>query len=148
MLGEGGDRFLARRVEQAFLREALLEFLEGELQRAQTFGQELAGDELILSASLVDADVAERDDLQSVFKREPDLGGDATKQHDGQLRVGVLQREIDVAGRRRAEIGNLAFDPQAGKLLFKQVLDASRQIGNAENLRGRVWHRSVNSDGV
>ena len=148
MLGEGGDQFLARRVEQSLLGKALLEFLEGELQCTQPFGQEPAGDELILSAPLVNAHIAERDDLQSVPKRELNLGCDATKQHHGQLGVGVLQREIDVSGGRRAEIGNLAFDPQAGKLLFEQVLDASRQVGNAEDLCRRLWHRSVSSDGV
>ena len=52
------QRPLARRVEQPGGVEALLQLLEGQLQRAQPLGLQRLADELILALGVVDADAA------------------------------------------------------------------------------------------
>ena len=64
--GEGRERFFAGGVEEAFGSELVLELLEGELERAESFGEELGDDELVLAAFFVHADFAEREDCEAV----------------------------------------------------------------------------------
>ena len=91
--GKGGSGFLVVGVEESFRLELALERLEPCLQRAQPFGLDDLDDELILSARLVDRQVAEHLHLHAVGQHGPGGQGrrDPAKQHAGKLRAVVLE---------------------------------------------------------
>ena len=131
-----GSRPLARGVEKAFGFEALLELLEGKLQRARADGLHGFGNELQLAALFVDADAAANEDVQAVFRPETEQHGLAAKEHDGKLRVGVLQREVDVAGWGGTEVGDFAFDPDVDVLLLNQFADLADELADRPDAAG------------
>ncbi len=63
----------------------------------------------------------------------------AAKENDGKLGVGVFQREIDVAGGRRAEVGDFSFDPDVAVVLFHQFADPGDQIAHGPDVAGVAW---------
>ena len=96
------------RREETFRRELQLEFFERDLQRAHAAQFDLPHDQLILPAHLIDRDIALQEDLLPVRQQRARLAGGVAKTHAAQLRARVLEREINVAGRLRAQIGDLA----------------------------------------
>ena len=67
---ERGQRPLARRIEQAFGLQLLLELLEGQLQRAEALRLQVVAEQLILALRLVDRQPAARDDVQAILGLE------------------------------------------------------------------------------
>ena len=135
--GKGGQGALAVGVEEAFGFEALLELLEGELQRACADGLHGFGDELHLAALLVDADAAADQDVEAVFRAEAEQHGLAAEENDGELGVGVFEGEVDVAGGRGAEVGDFAFDPDVAVLLLDEFADLARPVRGRARCGGR-----------
>ena len=121
--GNAGSGRLRSGVEEAFGLEALLELLEGELERAGADRLQGFGDKLHLAALLVDADAAAGKDVQAVFRAEAEQRGLAAKEDDGKLGVGIFQGEVNVAGGRRAQVGDFALDPNVGVLGFDDLAD-------------------------
>ncbi len=123
------QRPLARRVEQPLGLQALLELLERQLQGAEPLGSMSLADDLVLALRLVDAEAAARDDVQAVLELElqrtaaADLNMTAS-----QLRAGVLQREVDVAGVPQPAVGDLALDPDVRPCRLEQRADRGRQL--------------------
>src|SRR5439155_6558857 len=110
------------RREQALGLELSFEPLEGQLQCAYALQLDGADDELVLPARLVNSEVALDDDLLAVLQNRAILHRLAAKQHAVQLRVGVFQREVNVAGTLHAQIGDFARHPDQAELLFEQSL--------------------------
>jgi hypothetical protein len=127
---------LARLLEEAFGFEALLELFECELKG--TCSDRLHGfsDQLHLAALLVDADAAADQDVEAVFGSEAKEHGLAAEEDDGELGVGVLEGEVDVAGRSGAVIGNLAFDPDVAVLLLDEFADLGDEIADGPDAAG------------
>ena len=46
------------------------------------------------------------------------------------LRLGVLQREVEMTGLREARVGDFAFDPHVLEFAFEQVADAQGQLAD------------------
>src|SRR4029077_5307349 len=65
--GEKRQRFLALSGKEALGFEALLELLEGELQRAKSNGLNILDINLVFAARFIDADGAAYRDVQTVF---------------------------------------------------------------------------------
>jgi hypothetical protein len=128
--GKCGQRLLAFGVEQAFGLEALFELLEGQLQGAGADGLHGFGHQLHLAALLVDADAAAHQDVQAVFGAEAQQHGLAAEEDNGQLRVGVLEREVEVAGGRGTEVGDFAFDPDVAVFLLDELADLADEFAN------------------
>ena len=118
-----GQRALAQGVEEAFGLEALLELLKGELERAGADRLQGFGDKLHLAALVVNADAAAGKDVLTVFKAEAEQRSLAAKEDGGKLGVGIFQGEVNMAGGRRAQVGNLALDPNVGVLGFDDLAD-------------------------
>ena len=98
LAGKRRQRTLAARVEQALGREALFELVEGQLQRSKPLRLEMLADDLILAFRVVHADATARHDAEPVARREAQ-GAHGRPEHDPlELRAGVLQREVHVAG--------------------------------------------------
>ena len=110
------QRPLARGVEQPFGLQPLLQLIEGELQRAEPLRLEVLADELIFALGLVDRDAAARDDVQAVVRLELQVAQRRAEHHALDLRAGVLQREVQVAGVPDAAVRELALDPDFEEL--------------------------------
>jgi len=124
--GVGGQRAFAGGVEEAFGEETGFELVEGELEGTGTAGFHGFGDELELAAGLVDGDAAAHEDGEAVGGAETKELGLAAEEDDGELRLAILKREVDVAGGGWAAGGDFALDPEVGVA----ELDALADIGN------------------
>src|SRR5579883_234099 len=89
-LRQYGKRFLAFRIEQALGIEALLQLLEGELQRAQPDGLDVFNIKLVFAARFIDADRAAHGDVQAIFGPEFQARELRAKTDTADLRVIVL----------------------------------------------------------
>ena len=141
-----GQRLFAVGVEEAFGFEPLLELLKGKLQRARADRFHGFGDQLQLAALLVNADAAADQHVQAILRAKAEKHRLAAEENDGKLGVGVLQREIDVAGGRGPEVRNLAFDPDVAVLLLDKLAHLSDQIANGPDApcRASASNRSPN----
>src|SRR5207245_3846622 len=130
--GEPRQRPLAGRVEEALLLELLLQLLEGLLERALAERLEHLHRELVLAAGRVDAEAAADHDLHAVLGAEADEARGRLPHHGPDLRLVVLEGEIPVAGRREAEVADLALDPHVEEIGLEDALDALGQLGDGE----------------
>ena len=143
--GEGRQGALAGGVEEAFGEQAGLELLEGELEGAGAARLEGFGDELELAAGLVDGDAAADEDGEAVGGAKAKELGLAAEEDDGELGVGVLEGEVDVAGGGGAAVGDLAFDPEIGMGGLDLLADAGDEGGDGPDAAfgrlgfGRLW---------
>jgi hypothetical protein len=116
-------------VEEAFCEQAGFELLEGELEGAGAARLHGLGDELELAAGLVDGDAATDEDGEAVGGTEAEELGLAAEEDDGELRVCVLEGEVEVAGGSGAAVGDLTLDPEIGVSGFDLLPDAADEIG-------------------
>jgi hypothetical protein len=129
---------LAGCVEEAFGLEALLQLFECELERACSDGLHSFCDELELAALLVDADAAADEDVEAILGAKAEEHGLAAKENDGQLRVGVLEREVEMAGGGGAVVGDFAFDPDVAVLFFDEFADLGDELADGPDAARRV----------
>jgi hypothetical protein len=83
-----------------------------------------------LAALLVNADPATDEDVETVFRTEAEKHGLTAKENDGELCVGVLESEVDVAGGGRAVVGDFAFDPDIAVLLLDEFADLEDEFAD------------------
>jgi hypothetical protein len=62
----------------------------------------------------------------------------AAEQHATQLGRGILECEIHVAGRLRAQVGDLACHPDLADRFFQQPFDLRREFRDGQNLSSRT----------
>ncbi len=115
---EHGQRLFALGVEEAFNLEPLLQLLKCQLERAGANRFHGFGDELHLAALLVDAHAAAHQHVQTILRPKTEQHRLAAEENDGQLRFGVLQGEVNVAGRSGTIIRDLALNPNVAVLLL------------------------------
>ncbi len=127
---EGGQRAFAGGVEEAFGEQAGFELLVGELKCAGAARLQRFGDELKLAAGLVDGDAAAGEDGETILRAEAEELGLAAEEHDGKLRLAVLEREVDVAGGRGTAVGDFAFDPDVLVFALELLADAGDQVAD------------------
>ena len=128
---ERGQRALAGGIEEALRLEPALELLEGELERAHALGLEQLDHQLVLAPRGVDVEAAEGQHLHAVLGLEahpPARGRGRARARS--WAVVVLQREVRVPGAGRAEVGDLALDPDRREPLLELCLDPRRQLGD------------------
>jgi hypothetical protein len=87
------------------------QLLEGELERALPARLELADPELEVAARAVHRRLAEGQHLEPVGGIEGEAPGVAAEEDGAQLRLVVLEREVQVAGGGAAEVRDLAHHP-------------------------------------
>ena len=137
------QRALAVPVEKALGRQALLELVEGQLQRAESLRLEMLADDLILAFRVVHADPAARYHAQPVARRKPQ-GAQGRPEHPApDLRAGVFQREVHVARIPDAAVRQLAFDPDLDESILDERPDLPCQLGNRQDAprRGHLRRR-------
>jgi hypothetical protein len=89
-----------------------------------------------LSALLVDADATADKDVEAVFRAEAEEHGLAAEEDDGELGVGVLEGEVDVAGGSGAVVGDFAFDPDVAVLLLDEFADLTDEFTDRPDAAG------------
>jgi hypothetical protein len=76
-----------------------------------------------LAALLVDADAAADEDVEAILRAEAEENGLTAEEDDGELSVGVLEGEVNVAGGGWAVVGDFAFNPDVAVLLLNEFAD-------------------------
>ncbi len=131
------QRPLARRIEQPFVLQALLQLIEGQLPRAQPVRLQVLADELILAFGLVDRHPPARDDAQAVGRLELEVAQCGSENDRANLRGAVLEREIQVSRVPHAAVRQLALDPDLEELGFEQIAHSNRELGDGVDTAGR-----------
>ena len=121
-----GKRLLARGIEQALGFQALLQLLEGELQRAETDRLDVLDVNLVLAARFVDADGAAHGDVQAVLGAKLQAHELIAEADAANLRAGVLEREVEMAGLRGVGVGDFALDGNVGELAARAGRECAR----------------------
>lgn len=132
------QRALAVSVEKTLSFKALLELLEGKLQRAGADRFHGFSNKLELAALLVNADAAADKDVESIFRAEAQQYGLAAKENDRQLCVGVFEREVNMAGGSGPIVGDFAFDPDVDVGLLDKFTDLADEFAHGPNTAGRA----------
>ena len=125
-----GQGLLALGIEQALFFETALELLEGQLQRAASDRFEMLDVDLIFAARFVHADGAAHGDVQAVLGAEFQAQQLLAEADAANLRFGVLQREVAVAGLRGVGVGDFAFHLDVGEFAREQVADARGEVAD------------------
>ncbi|SPE24137.1 hypothetical protein SBA5_430016 [Candidatus Sulfotelmatomonas gaucii] len=102
--------------------------LEGKLQRACADRLHGFGHKLHLTALLIHAQAAADQDMKAIFRPKAEKHDVAAEKYDGELRLGVLEGEVDMARGCWTEIGDLAFDPNVTEFLFYQLTYLGDQL--------------------
>ena len=122
-LGQAGQGPLALNGKQAFRGKFCAQFLELPLQRTQAGVFHVIDDELVLAAGLVQPDPGPHQHLLAVPRGEGTQHISLPEHRAANLRGGVLEREIPVAGAGPCKIGDFRFQPQAAETALQQHPD-------------------------
>jgi len=97
--GKEGKGALPGGIEEALFLELLLELLELELEGADPAGLHVLDQELVFSVGEIDVDLAEGDHLQPILGLEPEARGHSPPHGAGDLRLGILEGEVEMPAR-------------------------------------------------
>ena len=145
-----GQQLLARGVEQPLFGKLAPARLEQRHQRADARRLQRFDDDLVGGLAGKGGDLAGDDDLEPFLGLDPHAAENALPDHRVEPGAGVLEREIDVAGRMRAAIaGDLAAHPHVAEAVLDRALEGARQFADREFGRvgaGDVENRSSPGD--
>ena len=149
--GKLWERTLARGSEQSFRLQFALERLEFRLQQTRAARLHDLHAELVLAARFKNGNVAVNLDLRAVGKRHAQRRHRVAKNHAGDLRALILEREILMAARMQFVIRNFALHPDGAesrlqqsresrgsaprRSKFSRALEISRQFCHVERSR-------------
>ena len=126
------QRPLSGAVEKPLGVEALLELLERQRQRAGPRRLDVGDRHLEPAARFVQRQPPPAADRHPLFQRELEPGRLAREEHAVELRLVVLETEIEVPRPRALEAGDLPFDANVGEPALQ------RHPCGAQDLRDRV----------
>ena len=127
------QRPLALSREQAFGFKLFFELFKGYLEGPGSLEFNARDAQLILSASLIHGDVPAEDYFASILEqRAVDLSF-APEKDATELRAGIFEREVNVAGALGAEVGNLAADPELGEFFLELAPNLKGELGNGKD---------------
>ena len=92
---------------------------------------------LIFAARFVDADRAAHGDVQAVLGPKFQACKLRAETHAANLRVIVLQREVEMAGLRGVRVGDFAFDENVREFTGKQIADAAGEVAHRPDRAAR-----------
>jgi hypothetical protein len=81
----------------------------------------------------INADSTTNEHTQPIFKTEAKQQGLAAEEHNGQLRVSILEREVEMPRRRGAIVGYLTLYPNIGVFLLKFLADLLDKLAHWPN---------------
>ncbi len=131
--GSFGSGIFARRVEQAFGREPPFQLFEPAAQHAFAGFLHVVDDELILAASLVNARAGADEDLLTVRELEAEAARGHAEHRAAHLRLGVLQRPIEMPGGGAGKVRDFALDPDRAEAGLDDAPRLAVQAGDRED---------------
>ena len=119
-------------VEQALLKELLLELLEGDAQIPGPVGEQAGAVELIGPVAGIEADPAHGKDLHPVLRTEAEGGRAAPEQDAADRGFGILEGKIVVTGGVQLIVADLAPDADAlqVRVAFELAPDELVELGD------------------
>jgi hypothetical protein len=135
--GEGWEWALVG--EDAFATELLLEGLDCGQESADAGGLHGFGDELELTAGLVDGELAGDSDSVAVLGAEAEELALTPEENDGELRFAVLEGEVGVAAGCGTPVGDFALDGDVAVGALDEGADAADELSDSENLLCDRW---------
>ena len=138
--GQRGNGALARVVEEPLGGEPRAQLLVSGMEVAGAGGRDRVDVELVDALRLVGADAAVDDDLHPVRRPDDRACELLAEQGRADLRAGVLEREEAVPAGRERGLADLALDPDVGegRIGVEEAADATVQVGDAQDARGRL----------
>jgi hypothetical protein len=136
---EGRQRALV--LEQAFAAQPGFELLHGSQQSAQPGLLHGLGDELKLSARVVDRKLSAQANGVAVFGPESQQLRLAAEEHDRELGRAVLEREVAVAAGCGPPVGNFAFHRDLAVAALNQRAKCADKLADREDPGGGGWFR-------
>lgn len=138
--GQGRDWLFAPGIEEPLGFEAVFKFEEGLLEAADPILLDLAEDDLVGAAGLVDAEAPAADDLEAIAGLDGQAGGIGAEADAGDGGVAIAEGEIDVPGRLAAQVTDFPADGNGGKVAFEPLFDEAGQLGDGKGIiRLGVW---------
>ena len=131
--GQKGQRPLACAIEQPLGEEFLLERLEGQGQGARARGFDARDLKLKPAAAFVDGQLASAAHELAVAQAKLEAAGVARVHHAVELRLGVLEREIEVSVGRTLEARDLALDAHIAEAGLQGLACFAHQLGHGQD---------------
>ncbi len=110
--------------------EFFLELLEGQIKRALPPRLHAFDIELKIAAHGIKTDPPEAEHCHAVFRHEAQARSLAPEQHGRDLALFIFEREVKVARRRDAQVGNFAHHPEGVELRFQGFFDDFVQLAD------------------
>jgi len=74
--------------------------------------------------------------MESVRRAETEQHGLAAEEDYGELGISIFESEVEMAGRRGAEVGDFALDPDVGVALLDQFTDLCDELADGPDAAG------------
>ena len=126
----------SRRSEQTFRIQLPFQGFELRLKKSGAARLQDLDTELVLAACFEDRNVAVNLDLGSIGKGLPKRRHGVPKNHAGDLRALIFQREILVATWMKFVIGDFALHPNRAEFCFERAANATGQLCDGKNAGG------------
>ncbi len=133
--GKRRQRTFALRVEEPFGGKTRLALFEGHLQTAHPSRLQRLDNKLDFATLRIYRQAPPGNNLHAVLRTEAEQPVLHPEHHPPQLRPGILQTEIPVAGGGGGKIRNLPFDQNLKEIVLDDLLQQSDEPRDAENLR-------------
>ena len=130
-----GQGTLALGIEETLGCQLLLELFEGQRQGTGAGRLDRMYRELETAARFVDGQAAAAAHLLPILQAEAQSTGVACIHHAVELRLRVLQGEVEMSVGRTLETGHFAFDPQIREAGFQGDAGGAHQFGYREDAR-------------
>ena len=141
VLGRRGSGFFRRGSKSPSARSFSLSCSKASCRAPLPLGSMSSADELVLAPLFIDRDPPAADDLQTVLEVEPGPARVAPPHDRLELAALVLEGEIEMAGRRSLEIGDLALHPDGREGALQLGLDHFGDLGDRVHAIG--LHQAV-----
>ncbi|MCY1424340.1 hypothetical protein D9M71_400800 [compost metagenome] len=128
-----GQGELVFSTEQAFATELFLQRFEGQAQGTVAGRLDGVEDQLVVATAFEQRDLAAHLDRQAIAQGLADPRGVLAEQRAAHLGAAVLEGEVDMAGGRAGEVGDLAFDPDIAEHVFQQHPGAAVELADGQD---------------
>ncbi len=128
--GQERQFLLALGGEEPLRGETLSAVLQQLEQRADSRQLDRIDDELVFRAAGIGGEPSGGDDLHPILGLDRQTHRRGAPAHRVKHGVGVLQREIQMAGADPLEAADLAAHADGGKIFLDRALERRRQLGN------------------
>jgi len=124
------QRALAVGLKKAFGFQPRFKLLKCKLQRASADGLHRFSHKLKLPALLVHAHAPADENMKAIFGTKTEQHSLAAKEYDRELRIGIFEREVNMARGCRPKIRYLALYPHIAILFLNQLANLAHELAN------------------